>query len=79
MLANPYDSKMLKLGVYFRRLLLAADPTIDPRARRDLNYEARRDGMFLAFATLSVDRGPTIWSKLRHKGNDLLARVLAYL
>jgi hypothetical protein len=77
-MANPFDTKK-QLSVYFRRLLLAADPTIDPMERRDLNYEARRDGMFLAFTALSVDGEPTIWSKLRHKGNDLLARVLAYL
>jgi hypothetical protein len=77
-MADPYGSKK-QLSVYFRRLLLAADPTIHPMKRRDLNYEARKDGLFLAFAALSVDREPTIWSKLRHKGNDLLARVLAYL
>jgi hypothetical protein len=30
-----------KLSAYFIRLLLAADPTIAPATRRDLNYAAR--------------------------------------
>jgi hypothetical protein len=78
-LANSWIYRSEKLSVYFRRLLLAADPTIDPMERRNLNYAARRDGMFLAFKALSVNGDPTIWSNLKHKGNDLLARVLAYL
>jgi hypothetical protein len=78
--STPYIlAKQQNLSTYFMRLLLAADPTIDPVERHNLNYSARRDGMFLAFKALSVDIEPTIWSKIRYEGRDLLARVIAYL
>jgi ankyrin repeat protein len=48
-LKTPYDFAVSKgLSVNFIRLLLNGDPTIDPVQRRNLNYAARREGMFLA-------------------------------
>jgi hypothetical protein len=77
---SPYDMAILNnLSAYFLRLLLAADPTIDPVRRHDLNFAARRQGMFLAFRALSSDVEPTIWSKMRLKGRDLLQHVISYL
>jgi ankyrin repeat protein len=77
---SPYDIAVSNdLSAYFIRLLLAADPTIDPVRRHDLNFEARRQGMFLAFMALSSNAEPTIWSKLRLKGRDLLQHVISYL
>jgi hypothetical protein len=67
------------LSVYFLRLLLAADPTIDPVRRHDLKFEARRQGMFLAFKALSTNLEPSIWSKMRLKGRDLLQHVVSHL
>jgi ankyrin repeat protein len=67
------------LSVYFVRLLLNADPSIDPVERHNLNYAARREGMFLAFRALSTTVEPTIWAKLRHEDRDLLRRVITYL
>jgi hypothetical protein len=77
---SPYDMAVSKnLSAYFLRLLLAADPTIDPVRRHDLNFAARRQGMFLAFRALSSNVEPTMWSKLRLKGRDLLQHVISYL
>jgi hypothetical protein len=77
---SPYDMAVSKnLSAYFIRLLLAADPTIDPVRRHDLNFAARRQGMFLAFRALSSNVEPTIWSKMRCKGRDLLQHVISYL
>jgi hypothetical protein len=82
---SPYDMAMsnddgrLPFSTYFIRLLLAADPTIDPVRRHDLNFEARRQGMFLAFKALSSDIEPTIWAKIRLKGRDFLEHVISYL
>jgi hypothetical protein len=67
------------LSAYFLRLLLAADPTIDPVRRHDLNFEARRQGMFLAYRALFSDTEPIIWTKLRLKGRDLLQHVISFL
>jgi hypothetical protein len=67
------------LSAYFLRLLLSADPTIDPVRRHDLNFAARRQGMFLAFRALSSNVEPLIWSKMRLKGRDLLQHVISYL
>jgi ankyrin repeat protein len=67
------------LSVYFIRLLLNADPSIDPVQRRNLNYVARRERMFLAFRALYSSVEPTIWAKLRYEHRDLLQRVISYL
>jgi ankyrin repeat protein len=46
----PYDIAVANnLSTYFLRLLLSADPTIDPVQRHNLNFQVRRQGMFLAF------------------------------
>jgi hypothetical protein len=77
---SPYDMAVSNdLSAYFLRLLLAADPTIDPVRRHDLNFAARRQGMFLAFRALSSNVEPTIWSKMRLKGRDLLQHVISCL
>jgi hypothetical protein len=47
--------------------------------RRDLNFEARREGMFLAFRALSTTLEPTIWTQLRYEDVDLLTHVMSYL
>jgi ankyrin repeat protein len=79
-LKTPYDLAIDEgLSVYFLRLLLNADPSIDPVERHNLNYAARREGMFLAFRALSTTVEPTIWAKLRHEDRDLLRRVITYL
>jgi ankyrin repeat protein len=79
-LKTPYDLAISKgLSVYFIRSLLNSDGTIDPVKRRNLNYAARREGMFLAFRALCSSVEPTIWAKLRHEHTDLLQRVISYL
>jgi ankyrin repeat protein len=79
-LISPYDLAVSEnLSVYFIRLLLNADPTIDPVRKHNLNFDARRDGMFLAFRALSGNLEPTIWAKIRYEGRDLLSRVISYL
>jgi ankyrin repeat protein len=55
------------LIVYFIRLLLNADPSIDLIQKLKLNYAARREGMFLAFRALSTTVEPTIWAKRRYE------------
>jgi hypothetical protein len=77
---RPYDMAVSNdLSAYFMRLLLAADPTIDPVRRHDLNFAARRQGMFLAFRALSSNKEPIIWAKLLLKGRDLLQHVISYV
>jgi hypothetical protein len=69
----------VSLSVYFLHLLLIADPTVDPVQRHNLNYAARREGMFLTFRALSPTVEPTIWAKLCFEDRDLLRRVITYL
>jgi ankyrin repeat protein len=77
---SPYDLAVSSnLSAYFIRLLLANDPTIDPVKRCDLNYAARKDGMFLAFRALSINLEPTIWARIRYEDKYLLRCVLSYL
>jgi hypothetical protein len=78
-LRSPYDIPVARrMSTYFIRLLLAADPTIDPVRKHDLNFAARRQGILLAFRALSNNLEPTIWSKIRLKGRDLLQHVISY-
>jgi hypothetical protein len=77
---SPYDLAISKkLNVYFIRLLLANDPSVNPVKGRNLNYAARKEGLFLAFRALSTNRRPTIWANLRYESKDLLRRVIMYL
>jgi hypothetical protein len=77
---RPYDlAVLIHARTYFIRLLLSADRTIDPVRRHDLNFAARRQGMFLAFRALSSNVEPTIWAKMRLNGRDLLEHVISYL
>jgi hypothetical protein len=78
-LGSPYGIAISNdLSAYFLRLLLAADPTIDPVRRYDLNFAARRQGMFLAFRALSSNAEPSVWSKMLLRV-DLLQHVISYL
>jgi hypothetical protein len=79
-LVTPYDLAVSKgLSAYFIRLLLNCDPSIDPVQRRNLNYAARKEGLFLAFRALCSFTKPTIWAKLRHEHRDSLKLVISYL
>jgi ankyrin repeat protein len=72
-LISPYDLAVSEnLSVYLISLLLNDDPTIDPVRRHNLNFDARRDGMFLAFRALSGNLQPSIWAKICYEGRDLL-------
>jgi hypothetical protein len=76
---SPYDIAVrLDRGDYFQRLLLNADPTIEPQRRRDLNYAARREAMFLAFRALSSNHDSNIWILLRCESRDLLTHAISY-
>jgi hypothetical protein len=61
------------------RLVLNANRSLSPERARDLNYEARKKGMFLAFRAVTNDGEPTIWIKLRHESKDLLMHTISYL
>jgi hypothetical protein len=77
---NTYDlAEEEDVNIYFMRLLLNVDRTIAPERRLDLNYEARRDALFLSFRALSTNREPIIWVKLRHESRDLLRHTMSYL
>jgi hypothetical protein len=77
---TPYDIAVeCQLDPYFLRLLLAVDPSLDPVKRQDLNFEARRQGMFLAYRALSSNEKPIIWANLRYEDTDLLKRVISFL
>jgi hypothetical protein len=59
------------MNISLERLMLSADPTIDPVRRHNLNFEARNQGMFLSFRALSTNVEPIIWAKRRFKDRDL--------
>jgi hypothetical protein len=77
---SPYDIAVSRnMSTYYIRLLLHADPSIDPVKRGKLNFTVRREGMFLAFRALSRNIEPSIWSKIRYEDIDLLKHIITYL
>jgi hypothetical protein len=77
---SPYGMAVSRnMKGYFIRLLLNDDPSIDPMKRRNLNFAARRDGVFLAYRALSTNLKPSTWSKIHYEDKDFLARVMSYL
>lgn len=66
-------------NLFFRRLLLMADPTQGPQELRRLNYTARRMGIFLAFAAINADGIPNIYCNVRAKDGHLLKHILSFL
>jgi hypothetical protein len=55
---NAYDLAVLdgandNIDVYFVRMILNTDRTIAPERRLDLNFEARREALFLSYRALS--------------------------
>jgi hypothetical protein len=68
-----------------KRLLLRADPSIDPAELHRLNYAERRMAMFLAFSAISSSATDSFAIRLRrlktHAGTDmpLLRLVVSFL
>lgn len=66
-------------NLYLRRLLLLAQPSLAPVLAQQLNYNARRLGLFLASAAINADGIPNIFSRLRSTDVHLLRLALSYL
>lgn len=64
---------------YLRRLMLRAQPHIQPDELAGYNYANRRLAMFLAFAAINADGIPCIFSRLRATDLDVLRTVVSYL
>ena len=74
-----------KVSISTQRLLLRACPEADEQRWRQLNYEARREALFLAFVAISRQQGPEslVWQlrRLMHldKSMSLLKHVMSFL
>jgi hypothetical protein len=91
----PLNSKMAKTPIELcialnspvstQRLLLRACPEADEQRWRQLNYEARREALFLAFVAISRQQGPeSLVLQLRRlmhldKTMSLLKHVVSFL
>jgi hypothetical protein len=70
------------LDEYFCRLLLRAAPALRSRHREelyDINWEARRMAMFVAYKAYTANVEPTIFARLRFEDQTLLRYVVSYL
>lgn len=77
---TPYDLAVdQEFSPYFQRLLLQADPTINPNELHRLNYNERRLAMFLAFRAVVAVPKLTIWGQLRMADKNLLRHVISFL
>jgi ankyrin repeat protein len=66
-------------NIFMRRQLLTMDPSQSIEEMRTLNYEAKRQGIFLAFAAINAYGIPNIFCNLRTRDQHLLQYALSYL
>jgi hypothetical protein len=80
---TPYQTAAMSgMPSLIRRLLLRADPTIDPAELRRLNYEERRMAMFLVYTAIPKDINDSFIVRLRrlkNKDQSLLRLIVAFL
>jgi ankyrin repeat protein len=78
--SNPYDYALSQQrSSYMLRLLLRADPTINPNELHKINYAERRQAMFLAFRAIVSSSEVSIWRRLRMENENLLRHVVSFL
>ncbi len=68
-----------KLPDYYLRLLLCAEPTLNPAELHRLNYAERRMAMFLAFKATTATMEAPLLARLRGESKDLVRRVVSFL
>jgi hypothetical protein len=61
------------------RLLLRADPTINPDELHRLKYIEKRLALFLVFSAVSSSSKYVIWRRLRVEDEYLLRHILTFL
>ena len=62
-----------------RRLVLRAMPSLNPQEHAELNYAARRMGLFLGTAAAVVEGEQSIFNRLRENDESLFKRVVIFL
>ena len=68
------------MNAVLRRLVLRAMPSLNPQELADLNYEARRMGLFLGtWAMTSVGSAPSLFHRLRESDASLFEEVVSFL
>ena len=65
--------------VYAHRILLRVNPDLDMASYRLMNYEARRQAMFLLFSAVSRNVELNIFRRLLSLNVELVKAVLSYL
>jgi ankyrin repeat protein len=80
---SPYDLAVkVGMSTLIQRLLLRADPTIDPTELRRLNYVERRMAMFLAYSAMPQNTSNSFVARLRrvkNKDESLLRLIISFL
>jgi hypothetical protein len=70
------------MPILIKRLLLLADPTVDPAEMRKLNFEERRMAMFLAYSAVPqtiTDSFVVRLRRLTNKDHSLLRLIVSFL
>ena len=65
--------------IYPHRLILRVDPDLDRATYRRMNYEARREAMFLLFSAVSMNAELNLPRRLMYRNVELVKVVLSYL
>ena len=65
--------------IHAHRILLRANPDLDMATYRLMNYEARRQAMFLLYSAVSRNVESNILRRLLSRNVELVKAVLSYL
>ena len=73
-----YDLSLSK-PTFIQRLVLGANPDINVQLYRELNYTARRMGMFLGFAATTADGSKCFMHRMQIKNFDMFRVIISYM
>ncbi len=75
---NAYGYSLSKPS-FVQRLILNAKPDMDRQLYRELNFSARRMGMFLGFKAKTADNKPCFFEKMQGKNFDTFRVIISFL
>ena len=65
--------------IFVQRLILNAKPDMNIQRYRELNYNARRMGMFLGFTAVTADGSQCFFKSIEYKCHDVFRVIISFL
>jgi hypothetical protein len=79
---TPYATGLKhKIPSYYIRLILRSSPSLNPPHLKELNYQARKIALNIAFRTKKILNANSSWERFRSKDgrDDLIRHIISFL